>query len=169
MYITYLPWHVELHSGLRVKLKLSQILNTSIDTFAIKIPSDEIHSAYKGLISRGFYRAIPSVNKGEVYGLAKIIRGPWELHIRIYKDGLVKGEVEVSRRYLQHLISNRVNVVYEVYELIKDAVSTRSIVYLPLNQRVVNVLDNIRVELKQPRILIPWGLEVFNKLMNVFF
>ncbi|WP_069808329.1 hypothetical protein [Vulcanisaeta thermophila] len=168
MYVTYLPWHVELSNGIKVRVRLSQLINSSSDIYALKVPINEIQRVYREFISRGFHRAIPSINKGEIYGLAKMIRDPWELHVRIFSNGLIKGEVEISRRYLEHLIGGRINnVVYEIYEVIREVTSNGEIIYLPLNQRVINVIENVRIELKQPRLLIPWGLEVFRSMASL--
>ena len=56
-------------------------------------------------------------------GLNLKLKKPWEMHIRMVdlKKGLIgiHAEVEVSRDYLQHLVSQRTPVIYEVEEIMK--------------------------------------------------
>lgn len=63
------------------------------------VPPSLIDKLNDHLRKKGFFNAIPSLPKGEKYSLSKIIEPLWELHIRIYPNGFIEAEVEVSRDY----------------------------------------------------------------------
>ncbi len=156
-YVVYLPWHVKLEDGTRYKIPLSLIMRgLRNNIFIIKIPSDEIRHAAMGLIDRGFKPTLLAVYKGESYSLSMKTYGPWELHARIFNDGTIESEVEINRDYLQHLVGPRFNVVYEIYELLRDYVSERKICIRPLSMCIGDVIENIGIELRAPKALIPW-------------
>lgn len=156
-YIVYLPWHVRFDNNERYTIPLPLIVSGSRDNiFVIKVPHDEIDTVARGLLSKGFRRALPAMNKGEAYSLSMRIHGPWELHVRIFSDGRIESEVEISREYLQHLTGSRFNVVYETLEALRGFVSDRKVCIKPLGRCIDEVFENIRVELKAPNTLIPW-------------
>ncbi|WP_243671497.1 hypothetical protein [Vulcanisaeta sp. JCM 16161] len=84
------------------------------------------------------------------------VESPWEIHTRVFPDGIVESEVEISRDYLQHLVGPRFNVVYEIYDLLKDITDYRRICIKPLGRCINDVIENIGIELRAPRALMPW-------------
>ncbi|WP_252900686.1 hypothetical protein [Vulcanisaeta sp. JCM 14467] len=120
------------------------------------MPQDEVDYAAEELIRKGFKPTILAVNKGERYSLAMRVEPPWEIHTRIFPDGTIESEVEVSRDYLQHLIGPRFNVIYEVYDLLRGLSNGRRVCVKPLNRCISDVIENIGIELRAPKVLIPW-------------
>ncbi|MBI2077580.1 MAG: hypothetical protein HYT80_04300 [Euryarchaeota archaeon] len=45
-------------------------------------------------------------HKGHAYGLIKDL-GDKQIHVRVYEDGVVDAEIEIHKRYLEHLWSPR--------------------------------------------------------------
>lgn len=45
-------------------------------------------------------------HKGHAYGLVKDL-GDKQIHVRVYEDGVIDAEIEIHKRYLQHLWSPR--------------------------------------------------------------
>ncbi|WP_061950967.1 hypothetical protein [Acidiplasma cupricumulans] len=59
------------------------------------------------LIEAGFSDATPSFYKGEKFSLSRIIKFPWELHLRLFEHknkGKIFAHVEISRKYFEHLL-----------------------------------------------------------------
>ena len=97
-------------------------------------------------------------------GFAKSLSKPWEMHVRlvdIHQQGLIaiRGEVEVSRRYVQHLSSIRCPVIYELESILKK----HSIEYRIWNSKVRDYISQIiedhQIRLLAPRLpAMPWRL-----------
>ena len=161
-YRVYLPWYVKLNDGSRYRIPLNVIMRgLQNNIFVIKVPQDEVNYAAEELIRRGFKPTMLAVNKGERYSLAMKVKPPWEIHTRIFPDGTIESEVEVSRDYLQHLIGPRFNVVYEAYDLLRGIPDDKRICIKPLGRCISDVVENIGIELKSPKALIPWRPLIF--------
>ena len=89
-------------------------------------------------------------------GLNLKLKKPWEMHIRMVdlKKGLIgiHAEVEVSRDYLQHLVSQRTPVVYEVEEILKKYQVEYRIWHDKIKKNVHTIFDNYKVKLATPSI-----------------
>ncbi|HEY7506426.1 MAG TPA: hypothetical protein VH621_02360, partial [Nitrososphaera sp.] len=101
----------------------------------VKIKKDEIINA---LVSEGFKR-VKLENKKPLqigHGFAKRLTKPWEMHVRLLEmqQGLIaiQAEVEISRKYIQHIRSVRSPVIYEIESILKK----HSIEYKIWNQKV---------------------------------
>jgi hypothetical protein len=126
----------------------------------VKIKKDEIINA---LVSEGFKR-VKLENKKPLqigHGFAKRLTKPWEMHVRLLEmqQGLIaiQAEVEISRKYIQHIRSVRSPVIYEIESILKK----HSIEYKIWNQKVrryiTSVIDNHQITLNAPKMLpIPW-------------
>ena len=55
-------------------------------------------------------------HKGHEYGLIKDL-GHNQIHVRVYEDGVIDAEIEVHKRYLEHLWSPRPSAHREVKEI----------------------------------------------------
>jgi len=56
------------------------------------------------LVAEGYEHTVLQVfAPGQVFGLVKPIDDMWEYHVHGYVDGRLKCEVELSRRYIQHV------------------------------------------------------------------
>lgn len=61
----------------------------------------------RALASEGFrHTPFQWRHKGHAFGLVKDLRDR-QIHVRVYENGIVDAEVEISRHYLQHLYSPR--------------------------------------------------------------
>ena len=58
-----------------------------------------------------------------VMAFQKKLVSPWEIHVRLLQmqQGLIaiQAEVEISRRYIQHIRSVRAPVIYEIESILK--------------------------------------------------
>lgn len=122
----------------------------------VKIKKDEIIST---LVSEGF-RRVQFENKKPTQigsGFSKMLAKPWEIHVRLLdlqQQGLIAlhAEVEISRKYIQHIRSVRVPVIYEMESILKK----HSIEYRIWNEKlrdyIVSIIDNHQISLNAPRI-----------------
>ncbi|MBA0908552.1 MAG: hypothetical protein ITD33_07160 [Nitrosarchaeum sp.] len=89
-------------------------------------------------------------------GLNLKLKKPWEMHVRMVdlKKGLIgiHAEVEVSRDYLQHLVSQRTPIVYEVEEILKKYQVDYKIWHDEIKKNVNVIFDNYKVKLATPGI-----------------
>ena len=110
---------------------------------AVRMKKDDI---IRTLTSEGF-KKVKLENKMTSQigsGFAKSLSKPWEMHVRlvdIHQQGLIaiRGEVEVSRRYIQHLTSVRCPVIYELESILKK----HSIEYRIWNSKVRDYISQI--------------------------
>ena len=130
---------------------------------SVRMKKDDI---IRTLMSEGFKR-VKLENKMTSQignGFAKSLSKPWEMHVRlvdIHQQGLIaiRGEVEVSRRYVQHLSSIRCPVIYELESILKK----HSIEYRIWNSKVRDYISQIiedhQIRLLAPRLpAMPWRL-----------
>jgi hypothetical protein len=121
---------------------------------AVRMKKDDM---IRTLMSEGF-KKVKLENKMTSQignGFAKSLSKPWEMHVRlvdIHQQGLIaiRGEVEVSRRYVQHLSSIRCPVIYELESILKK----HSIEYRIWNSKVRDYISQI-IEDHQIRLLAP--------------
>lgn len=154
LYETLIPQKFVLDNGKIVSLTSKDVESMKEPLFLIYIPKSpqEIYEYLKG---RGFVDAKLAVKKGEVFSLRRLLDHPWELHVRIYKNGFVDGEVEVRREFIEHLSRRRLFVVYEIYDHVKD-ICNLHILYKPEGRWVVRIETNFVVRLDPPEKLTPW-------------
>jgi hypothetical protein len=72
-------------------------------------------------------------HKGHAYGLIKDL-GDKQIHVRVYQDGVIDAEIEIHKRYLQHLWSPRPSAHDEVQKVFdKHGIDTELVneQYLP--------------------------------------
>lgn len=75
------------------------------------------------LIAEGYEHTVLQVfATGQVFGLVKPINDMWEYHVHGYVDGRLKCEVELSRRYIQHVSNDyRADASGHLVELLEAA------------------------------------------------
>ncbi|MEM2761038.1 MAG: hypothetical protein QXW73_09665, partial [Nitrososphaerales archaeon] len=115
------------------------------------------------LISEGFHKLKFCENKKPMQignGFTKMLDRTWEIHVRLIemKEGLVaiQGEIEISRRYIQHIVSNRAPAIYEIANILKKNGIDYNIWNSKINDYVSSILDNHHIKLKGIPFLIPW-------------
>lgn len=157
-YETFIPRSFVLDNGEHVELEASEIGERIArePLFLLYVSPEFIEDIRSELLVKGF--SVPSIGapKGERYSLARVIDAPWEMHVRIYGDGFIEGEIEVSRGYLEHLGDYRVYVVYEPFNYYSRAYNRLHILYRPSRRWVVRVYDHVRVRIRPPKTLTPW-------------
>ena len=133
---------------------------------AVRMKKDDI---IRTLTSEGFKRVkLENKTTSQIgSGFAKSLSKPWEMHVRlvdIHQQGLIaiRGEVEVSRRYIQHITSVRCPVIYELESILKK----HSIEYRIWNSKVRDyisqIIDNHQITLLAPRLpAMPWKIMGF--------
>ncbi|WP_337860126.1 hypothetical protein [Ferroplasma sp.] len=134
------------------------------ESFALLVPENKSDMIIHYLKShRGFSNANPSFDHGEDYGISKIIKPPWELHIRLYVDSYFYGyskmlaHIEIARKYLQHLNFKYVQpVIYEPFRYYKSVFDEFMLAYSS-RFMVESIVDNYWFRLINPESLIPWS------------
>ncbi len=93
-------------------------------------------------------------------GFTKMVTRTWEMHIRLLdlKNGLIAlhAEIEISRRYIQHLVSNRSPLLYELTNLLKKHGVDYKIWNTKFNTYISNILEDQKVRLRNRLIPLPW-------------
>src|ERR671931_947149 len=158
-FLTRYPRRISFVKGLQDFIHREEIELDHL-SLMVKIKKDEIINA---LFSEGFryvkleYRKPTQIGSG----FSKKLSKPWEMHVRLLdlNQGLIaiQAEVEISRKYIQHIRSARAPVIYEIETILKK----HSIEYKIWNGKVrdyiQNIIDNHQIRLKAPKLpAIPW-------------
>src|ERR687885_1531900 len=158
-FLTSYPRRINVLKGLQEFIRREEIELDHL-SLMVKIKKDEIINA---LFSEGFryvkleYRKPAQIGSGFTKKLSK----PWEMHVRLLdlQQGLIaiQAEVEISRKYIQHIRSVRAPVIYEIESILKK----HSIEYRIWNSKVrdyiTNIIDNHQIKLNAPKLpAIPW-------------
>lgn len=95
-----------------------------------KVISD-IHSLQDKLEEFGFYSPLLQEDHRQVYGLIKELDEVYQLHIRVFSDGLVEGEIEPRAIYLEHLNSKYSYSAHQQLEWLFRVLSINYVVRRP--------------------------------------
>ncbi len=124
---------------------------------AIVIPREKVWSFASFLYDRGFSEATPAWNQGEEFGLSRIIDDPWEIHIRIYRNGRIFPHVEVRRDYFQHLDEKYIwPVYYEAMKYVDEFTDEHGLFYLKTKKWVTGIVTKAKSRLIGPDGLTEW-------------
>lgn len=161
-FLTSYPRRMNVVKGLQDLIRHEEIELDHL-YISVRMKKDDI---IRTLMSEGF-KKVKLENKMTSQignGFAKSLSKPWEMHVRlvdIQQQGLIaiRGEVEVSRRYVQHLSSIRCPVIYELESILKK----HSIEYRIWNSKVRDYISQIiedhQIRLLAPRLpAMPWRL-----------
>ena len=164
-FLTSYPRRMNVVKGLQDLIRHEEIELDQL-YIAVRMKKDDI---IRTLTSEGF-KKVKLENKMTSQigsGFAKSLSKPWEMHVRlvdIHQQGLIaiRGEVEVSRRYIQHLTSVRCPVIYELESILKK----HSIEYRIWNSKVRDyisqIIDDHQITLLAPRLpAMPWKIMGF--------
>ena len=158
-FLTSYPRRINVLKGLQDFIRREDIELDHL-SLMVKIKKDEIINT---LVSEGF-RRVKFENKKRAQigsGFTKKLSKPWEMHVRLLdmQQGLIaiQAEVEISRKYIQHIRSVRAPVIYEIESILKK----HSIEYRIWNSKVrdyiTNIIDNHQIKLNAPKLpAIPW-------------
>ena len=153
------PRTVGLMRGLVDLIKSDDVHKESLNLVVKKNTEDIVRI----LLSEGFHRLKICENKKPLQigsGFTKMLDRTWEMHVRLIemKEGFlaIQAEVEISRRYIQHIVSSRAPVIYEIGNILRKYGVDYGIWNSRINDYVSNVLDNHHIKLKGIPLLIPW-------------
>ena len=158
-FLTSYPKTIGIVKGLQNFIRKEEIQLDHL-SLMVKTKRDEI---VKALMSEGF-KLVKLENKKPTqigHGFSKKLTKPWEMHVRLLEmqQGLIaiQAEVEISRRYIQHIRSVRSPVIYEIESILKKHRIEYQIWHAKLKQYITNVIDNHQITLNAPRMPpIPW-------------
>lgn len=158
-FLTNYPRTISIVKGLQNFIRKEEIELDHL-SLMVKIKKDEI---VKALTLEGFKRVKLENRKPTQigHGFSKRLTKPWEMHVRLLEmqQGLIAihAEVEVSRRYIQHIRSVRCPVIYEIESILNKHRIEYRLWHAKLKQYITNVVDNHQVTLNAPRLPpIPW-------------
>ncbi|HKX82532.1 MAG TPA: hypothetical protein VJL54_09785 [Nitrososphaera sp.] len=158
-FLTTYPKTIKIFKGLQGLIYREEIELDHL-SLMVKTKKDEIISA---LVSEGFRRVKLENRKPTQigHGFAKRLAKPWEMHVRLLEmqQGLIaiQAEVEISRKYIQHIRSVRSPVIYEIESILKKHKIEYRIWHARLKQYISSVIDNHQITLNAPKIpAIPW-------------
>ena len=158
-FLTSYPRTISVIKGLQDFIRKEEIELNHL-CLMVQIKRDEIITA---LISEGFKRVKLENRKPTQigHGFSKKLITPWEIHVRLLEmqQGLIAihAEVEISRRYIQHIRSVRVPVIYEIESILKKHQIEYQIWHAKMRQYITSVIDNHQITLSAPRLPpIPW-------------
>jgi len=158
-FLTSYPKTISIVKGLQNFIRKEEIQLDQL-SLMVKTKKDEI---VKALMLEGF-KLVKLENRKPTqigHGFSKRLTKPWEMHVRLLEmqQGLIaiQAEVEISRRYIQHIRSVRSPVIYEIESILKKHRIEYQIWHAKLKQYITNVIDNHQITLNAPRLPpIPW-------------
>jgi len=158
-FLTSYPKTISIVKGLQNFIRREEIQLDQL-SLMVKTKKDEI---VKALMLEGF-NLVKLENRKPTqigHGFSKRLTKPWEMHVRLLEmqQGLIaiQAEVEISRRYIQHIRSVRSPVIYEIESILKKHRIEYQIWHAKLKQYITNVIDNHQITLNAPRLPpIPW-------------
>lgn len=158
-YLVSYPKRIDLMKG-KSKIIKSEELNNDPLYIVVKVSVDDIINILK---KEGFHRVRLCENKKPSQlgdGFTKMLTRTWEMHVRLFeaKHGLIAihAEVEISRRYIQHLISERAPIIYEVINIFKRHGIDYKIWSTKLGGYVSHIREDRILKLKGKPIPMPW-------------
>ncbi|MEM2141622.1 MAG: hypothetical protein QXJ74_08170 [Nitrososphaera sp.] len=157
-FLTAYP-RTSISQGLRAFIQREEIELDHL-SLMVKTKKDEIIQA---LLSEGF-KTVRLENKKPNQigcGLAKRLAKPWEMHVRLFdmQQGLIaiQAEVEISRKYIQHIRSVRAPVIYELEQILKKHQIEYKIWNAKVRDYITRVIDNHEIKLVAPSLpAISW-------------
>src|ERR671924_1322494 len=164
-FLTAYPRRISVMKGLHDFIRNEEIQFDHL-SLMVKIKKDEI---IKTLISEGF-RRVKLENKKPYQigsGFAKKLMKPWEMHVRlleVQQQGLIaiQAEVEISRRYIQHIRSTRAPVIYEIESILKKHRIEYRIWNAKVRDYIANIVDNHQIKLHTPKLpAMRWRFMIF--------
>lgn len=158
-YVVSYPKRIYLMKGISEIIRNEELNNDPL-YIVVKASVDDIVRILK---KEGFHRVRLCENKKPSQlgnGFTKMLTRTWEMHVRLFevKQGLIAihAEVEISRRYIQHLISERAPMIYEVINIFKKHGVDYKIWSTRLDEYVSHIREDYNIKLKGRIIPMPW-------------
>lgn len=158
-FLTTYPRRIGLLKGLQDFIRHEEIQFDHLSVI-VRIRKEEL---IRTLFEEGF-RKVDFENKKPFQigaGFAKKLKSPWEMHLRLLslQQGLIaiQAEVEISRRYIQHIGSVRAPVIYEIESILKKHRIEYRIWNEKIRDYITNIIDNHQIKLNAPKLpATPW-------------
>src|ERR671915_1073374 len=162
-FLTSYPRTISVIKGLQDFIRKEEIELNHL-CLMVQIKRDEIITA---LISEGFKRVKLENRKPTQigHGFSKKLITPWEIHVRLLEmqQGFIaiQAEVEISRRYIQHIRSVRAPVIYEIESILKKHKIEYKIWNDKVRDYITNIIENHQIILNSPKLpAMPWILMI---------
>jgi hypothetical protein len=159
-FLTSYPRTFKFMKGLQDLIKNEDILSDHL-SLAVKVKKKE--QLIRALFEEGFKRV--QLENRKPYqignGFCKKLKNPWELHLRLLNlnKGVIgiHAEVEISRKYVQHIRSVRAPVIYEIESILKKHKIEYRIWNAKVRAYITKIIDNHQIQLRAPRLAAtPW-------------
>ncbi|MBP1356913.1 MAG: hypothetical protein JZD40_00240 [Sulfolobus sp.] len=119
--------------------------------FCLKVR--DLNEAINILKSKGYKETKLAKNLGETVSLIKPISSLEEIHVRVYaEDNCLYSHAEISRKYIQHLTTNSIPAILEV----KRDLEELQPILLYKGIKVIKILEDENVNMREPKIPVPW-------------
>src|SRR5918911_3880220 len=163
-FLTSYPRRINVLKGLQDFIRHEEIELDHL-SLMVKIKKDEIINT---LVSEGFRRVKLENKKPSQIGsgFTKKLTKPWEMHVRLLEmqHGLIaiQAEVEISRKYIQHIRSVRAPVIYEIESILKKHRIEYRIWNSKVRDYIANIVDNHQIKLHTPKLpAMRWRFMIF--------
>ncbi len=133
------PREIELEDGRLLNLDNEDEITSQ--RLACLISKEDVENAYEIFKNLGFKR-VPALPLGEKYSIAKQVNDIFEFHIRIFDSGLILSEIEISRKFIEHIFTYSINASLEVKEILeKHGIKTTLIYRGNIVKRVIKIVE----------------------------
>lgn len=149
------PKEIKLGDGRRITLSDEE--RKDEEYFAIVVPPQKVEAVVDVLQEEGFTKASPAWNKGEAYGLSKVVDEPWEMHVRLYRDGSIYSHIEVRRDYFEHLDTRYIwPLIDEMIIYVRKVTEAFIIFHNRTKQLVRKIISKVRLKINHPTSRTEW-------------
>lgn len=149
------PNEIELNDGSRIKLTESE--RKDEEYFTVVVSPSKVEHIVAALRKDGFRDAWPAWNKGEAYGLSKVVDEPWEMHVRLYSDGSIYSHIEIQRDYFEHLDTRFTwPLIDEITRYLQRATDAYMIVHTRSRQMVKRIISKVKIRITPPLSRTEW-------------
>ena len=139
------------------RISLSELERKDEEYFAIVVPPQQVGRVVDILRQEGFTKASPAWNKGEKYGLSKVVEEPWEMHVHLYSDGSIYSHIEVRRDYFENLDTRYIwPLIDEMIRYVRRVTDAFMIFHNKSKQLVRRVVSKVRLRIKHPTSRTEW-------------
>ncbi len=149
------PNEIELDNHQRLTLSNNDIKDEKY--FTLMVLPEKINDVVNILRKNGFTDASPAWDKGEAYSLSKVVKEPWEMHVRLYNNGSIYSHIEVRRDYFEHLDTRYVwPLIDEIAKYIQRATDAFVIVHTRTKHPVKRIISKKKLRVSPPASRTQW-------------
>ncbi len=147
------PKRIELENGEVIDIDTEdEITSQKLACLVNRYDVDKVYKAFRGM---GFRRVL-ALPLGEKYSIAKKVNDIFEIHVRIFSNGLILSEVEISREFVEHIFTKSINYSYEMNNIISSEFNIDcSLIYCGV--KVVKILDIVYLDIVYEGEVHPHG------------